>query len=147
MDLTVSIVIARPIEAVFAYISDYEHDQEWRAGIIEMIQTSPGRAQIGTKTREVARFFGKKSITPAEITYYESGRKIAFAGLMANSVPVSGSRTVEPIGEQTRFIYQAKVELSGFSLLMEPLMAAILRRRFMRDLRRLKERLEAAGEK
>ena len=147
MDLTVSIVIARPVEAVFAYISDYEHDSQWRAGIIEMIQTPPGRAQIGTKTREVARFFGKERITPAEITHYKSGRKVAFAGLMANGVPISGSRTVEPIGEQTCFIYQAKVELSGFYLLMEPLMAAILRRRFMRDLRCLKERLEAAGEK
>jgi uncharacterized protein YndB with AHSA1/START domain len=147
MDLSVSIVIARPVEVVFAYISNYEHDSQWRAGIIEMTQTPLGRTQIGTKTREVARFFGKKRITPAEITQYEPDRKVAFAGLMAKSVPVSGSRTVERRGDQTRFLYQAKVELSGFSLLIEPLMAAILRRRFMSDLRCLKERLEGAVEK
>jgi uncharacterized protein YndB with AHSA1/START domain len=147
MDLAVSIVIARPIEVVFAYISNYEHDSQWRAGLIEMTQTPPGRTQIGTKTREVARFFGKKRVTPAEITNYEPDRKVAFAGLMANSVPVSGSRTVERRGDQTRFIYQAKVELSGFSLLIEPLMVVILRRRFMSDLRCLKERLEGAVEK
>ena len=147
MDLAVSIVIARPVEVVFAYISNYEHDSQWRAGIIEMTQTPPCRAQIGMKMREVARFFGKKRVTPAEITNYEPDRKVAFAGLMANSVPVSGSRTVERRGDQTRFIYQAKVELSGFSLLIEPLMAAILRRRFMSDLRCLKERLEGAVEK
>ena len=146
MDLAVSIVIARPVEVVFAYISNYEHDSQWRAGIIEMTQTPPGRTQIGTKTREVARFFGKKRITPAEITQYEPDRKVAFAGLMAKSVPVSGSRTVERRGDQTRFLYQAKVELSGFSLLLEPLLAAILRRRFMSDLRCLKERLEGAVE-
>jgi uncharacterized protein YndB with AHSA1/START domain len=144
MDLTVSIVIARPVEVVFAYISNYEHDSQWRAGIIEMTQTPPGRTQVGTKTREVARFFGIKRVTPAEITQYEPDRKVAFAGLMANSVPVSGSRTVERRGEQTRFLYQAKVELSGFSLLLEPLLAAILRRRFMSDVRCLKERLEGA---
>ena len=147
MDLSVSIVIARPVEVVFAYISNYEHDCQWRAGLIEMTQTPPGRTQIGTKTREVVRFFGKKRVTPAEITQYEPDRKVAFAGLMAKSVPVSGSRTVERRGDQTRFIYQAKVELSGFSLLIEPLMAAILRRRFMSDLRCLKERLEGAVEK
>ncbi len=140
------VVIARPAEVVFAYISNYEHDSQWRAGIIEMTQTPPGRTQIGTKTREVARFFGKKRVTPAEITNYEPDRKVAFAGLMANSVPVSGSRTVERVGEQTRFIYQAKVELRGSYRLMEPLMAVILRRRFMRDLRRLKEQLEIAVE-
>jgi uncharacterized protein YndB with AHSA1/START domain len=147
MDLAVSIVIARPIEVVFAYISNYEHDSQWRAGIIEMTQTPPGRTQIGTKTREVARFFGKKRVTPAEITQYEPDRKVAFAGLMANSVPVSGSRTVERRGDQTRFLYHAKVELSGFSLLIEPLMVMILRRRFMSDLRCLNERLEGAVEK
>jgi hypothetical protein len=146
MDLAVSIVIARPVEVVFAYIRNYEHDSQWRTGIIEMIQTPPGRTQIGTKTREVARFFGKKRVTPAEITQYEPERKVAFAGLMAKSVPVSGSRTVERRGDQTRFLYQAKVELSGFSLLLEPLLAAILRRRFMSDLRCLKERLEGAVE-
>lgn len=146
MDLTVSIVIARPVEVVFAYISNYEHDLRWRAGIIEMTQIPPGRAQIGAKTREVARFFGKKRVTPAEIINYEPDGKVTFAGLMANRVPVSGSRTVERVGEQTRFIYQAKVELSGFYRLIEPLMAAILRRRFISDLRRLKEQLEAAVE-
>jgi hypothetical protein len=144
MDLAVGIVIARPVEVVFAYISNYEHDCQWRAGLIEMTQTPPGRAQIGTKTREVARFFGIKRVTPAEITQYEPDRKVAFSGLMANSVPVSGSRTVERRGEQTRFLYQAKVELSGFALLIEPLLAAILRRRFRSDLRCLKERLEGA---
>ena len=69
MDLAASIVIARPVEVVFAYISNNEHDSQWRAGIIEMTQTPSGRTQIGTKTREVARFFGKKRVTPAEITH------------------------------------------------------------------------------
>ncbi len=111
-----------------------------------MTQIPPGRAQIGTKTREVARFFGKKRVTPAEIIKYEPDGKVAFAGLMANRVLVSGSRTVECVGDQTLFIYQAKVELSGFYRLIEPLMAAILRRRFISDLKRLKEQLEAAVE-
>jgi len=43
MDLTVSIVVARPVEVVFAYISDYEHDPRWRASIIEMTQIPTGR--------------------------------------------------------------------------------------------------------
>ena len=147
MDLAVSIIIDRPIEVVFAYISNYELDSRWRAGIIEMTRTPPGRTQVGTKTREVARFFGRKRVTPAEITQYEQTGKVAFAGLMSNSIPISGSRAVEPIGEQTRFIYQATVELNGFYRLIEPMMAALLRRRFMSDLRRLKERLEVAREK
>ena len=147
MDLTMSIVIARPIEDVFSYISNYEHDSRWRSGVIEMTQTPSSDAHLGTKTREVARFFGKKRVTLAEITHYKPDSRIAFAGLMDNSIPVSGSRAIERIGDQTRFFYQAKVELSGFYLFIEPLMAAILRRRFTRDLQRLKNQLEVAEEK
>lgn len=147
MDITVSTVIERPIEAVFDYVSNYEHDPEWRAGVIEMIQVPPGRPHVGTKTREVGRFFGRKLLTPGEVTAYEPNRKIAFAGLMADEIRVSGSRAVAPEDERTRFTYQATVELSGFYRLVAPLMIASLRRRFAGDLHRLKVQLEAVAAK
>jgi uncharacterized protein YndB with AHSA1/START domain len=144
MDISVSIVIARPVEAVFEFVSNYERDPQWRTGVIEMIQMPPGRSQVGTKTREMGRFFGRKMVTPGEVTKCEPNREVAFAGLMADKIRVSGRRTVEPVGEQTRFTYQATVELSGFYRLLEPLMAASLRKRFGGDLGCLKERLEAS---
>lgn len=145
MQMSVTIVIACPAEVVFAYVSNYENDPQWRAGVLEMTSIPPGSPQIGTKTREVARFFGQKRVTPAEVTQYEAGRTIAFAGLMAKNIPVSGSRTVERIEDLTRFTYQARVELSDYYRLVEPLIALILRKRFTRDLQRLKKQLEKHG--
>lgn len=144
MDISVSIVIARPVEAVFEFVSNYERDPQWRTGVIEMMQMPPGRSQVGTKTREVGRFFGRKMVTPGEVTKCEPDREVAFAGLMADKIRVSGRRMVEPVGLLTHFTYQAMVELRGFYRLLEPLMAASLRKRFAGDLRRLKERLEAS---
>ena len=89
-------------------------------------------------------FLWKKDGNSGEVTKCEPNREVAFAGLMANEIRVSGRRTVEPVGEQTRFTYQATVELRGLYRLLEPLMAASLRKRFAGDLRRLKERLEAS---
>jgi uncharacterized protein YndB with AHSA1/START domain len=146
MDVTASVAIARPVEAVFAFMSNYEHDLQWRAGIIEMTQTPPGRPQIGTQTREVARFFGQTTVTPGEVTAYEPDREIAFTGLMSGAIRVSGRRTVEPMGEDTRFVYQATVELRGILWLLGPLIAARLRKRVAGDLRRLKERVETTVE-
>jgi uncharacterized protein YndB with AHSA1/START domain len=40
MHLAVSVVIARPVEVVFEYVSNYENDPQWRAGIIEMTEDS-----------------------------------------------------------------------------------------------------------
>jgi hypothetical protein len=144
MNIIVSIAIASPVESVFAFVSDYTRDPEWRAGVIEMSQTPPGRSQIGTQTLEVARFFGRKMTTLAKVTKYEPGREIDFAGLMAMKIPVSGSRTVEEAKGQARFTYQASVEEHGFLGLLSPLMAPLLRKRFLGDLRRLKALLEAA---
>src|SRR5258708_35701462 len=124
MDISVSIVIARPVEAVFEFVSNYERDPQWRTGVIEMMQMPPGRSQVGTKTREVGRFFGRKMITPGEVTKCEPNREVAFAGLMAVKIRVSGRRTVEPVGEQTRFTYQATVELRVYYLLVELLQAS-----------------------
>jgi len=52
MDIAVSIVIERPVEAVFEYVSNYEHDPHWRAGVLEMIQTPPDRPQVGGLARD-----------------------------------------------------------------------------------------------
>src|SRR2546430_17245307 len=37
MDISVSIVIARPVEAVFEFVSNYERDPRWRTGVLEMM--------------------------------------------------------------------------------------------------------------
>lgn len=36
-----SILIDAPLETVFAYISDYTHDGEWRRGVIGVEQMPP----------------------------------------------------------------------------------------------------------
>ncbi len=82
--------------------------------------------------------------TLAEVTKYEPGRAIDFAGVMAKTIRVSGSRTVEEANGQARFTYQATVEGHGFLGLLSPLLVPILRRRFLDDLQRLKALLEAA---
>jgi hypothetical protein len=143
MKIIVSIAIACPAESVFELVSDYTRDPAWRAGVIEMSQTPTGRPQLGTQTLEVARFFGRKMTTPAEVTKYESGREIDFAGVMAKKIRVSGSRTVEEVNGQAHFTYQATVEGHGFLGPLSPLLVLILRRRFLGDLRRLKALLEA----
>src|SRR6266699_2962610 len=114
MKIIVSIVIACPVESVFEFVSDYTRDPAWRAGVIEMSQTPAGCSRVGTQTLEVARFFGRTMTTPAEVTKYEPGWAIDFAGVMAKKIRVSGSRRVEEANGQVRFTYQSNVEGPGF---------------------------------
>jgi len=144
LKIIVSIAIACPAESVFAFVSDYTRDPVWRTGVIAMSQTPRGRSQLGTHTLEVARFFGRNMTTPAEVTKYEPGRKIDFAGVMAKKIRVSGSRTVEEADGGARFTYQATVEEPALLRPLSPLLVRMLRRRFLGDLRRLKALVEAA---
>src|SRR5215469_16880797 len=114
MQIIVSIAIACPVEVVFAFVSDYTRDPAWRAGVSEMIQTPAGRSRVGTQTLEVARFFGRTMTTLAAVTNYEPSRAIDFAGVMAKKIRVSGSRRVEEVHGQTRFMYRANIEELGF---------------------------------
>ena len=143
MKCSVSISIACPLETVFDFVSNYENDPLWRAGVFSMKQEPAWPSEIGTKTWEVARFFGKTSKNYGEVVRYEPGHVIAFAGVMPDGTSVAGDRTVERVDNQTRFTYRATVELSGFLLLLAPIIAALLTRRFSADLQRLKKHLEA----
>ena len=56
----VSIVINRPLEEVFAYLSDLENNMNWRAGMIEAKKTSAGPIGVGTTYRLVSSAGGSK---------------------------------------------------------------------------------------
>ncbi|HET8842589.1 MAG TPA: SRPBCC family protein [Ktedonobacteraceae bacterium] len=142
MDITVSIITTCPAPQLFDFVSNYENDPQWRSGVLKMTQYPQGCSQIGTKTDEVAIFFGRKTRTPADVTAYEPGRMIAFAGKTDGGVQVTGSRRVDQLVELARFTYQAHIEVTGVLWLVEPLLASILRRRFRKDLQRLKALLE-----
>jgi hypothetical protein len=54
-----SVVINRPVEQVFAFVSDLENDPPW-SGAAEMRRTSPGPVGIGTTFQQRDRFLGRR---------------------------------------------------------------------------------------
>ncbi len=107
--ITCSIVIARPVAEVYAFIADYENDARWRAGVT-MVPTPPGPARVGTTTQETVRFMGSDTVTVAEVVACEPGRRIAFRSL-EGPYPVHGHREVAPTGGGTAFTYSLTIEL------------------------------------
>ena len=141
VSVTENILIDRPTEEVFAFIGNYENDPKWRAGVFEMRHDPPGEAQVGTKTREVMRFMGRRTVNCAEVVEYEVGHKTAFSTI-AGPISASGYRLTEREGKPTRFTYHAHSELSGLYQLLSPLIVWAFRRRVQTDLARLKTLLE-----
>ncbi|HIN06702.1 MAG TPA: hypothetical protein EYM65_10790, partial [Dehalococcoidia bacterium] len=58
-----SLVINRPIDAVFAYLADIAKGMEWQSELLEVQQTSDGPVGIGTNLREIRRLLGRNMET------------------------------------------------------------------------------------
>ena len=49
-----SVVISRPVQEVFAFLTVHGHDTEWRSGLVEWKGTSEGPTQVGSTSSEVS---------------------------------------------------------------------------------------------
>ena len=136
------IVINASRELVFGFVSDYSNDVKWREGVIGMKCSTKENIFLGTRTRETMKFLGRTFITIARVTEYSPFTKIAFRSV-TGKIPVHGYRLTEGVEGYTKFTYSLTIELQGFSLLFDPLMTAIYRKRIRRDLLKLKSILEA----
>ena len=123
----VTIVINRPLEEVFAYLSDLENNMNWRAGMIEAKKTSAGPIGVGTTYRLVNSVFGRRIESEAEVIEYVPNQRIATRN--KSGPPVETTRSVEPVVEGTRATFAVKADLSGVMKVAEPLLATMAKRR------------------
>lgn len=91
-----SIVINRPIEEVFGFLSDMENNLKWRSSQIEIKKTSEGPIGVGTTYRMVNNVLGRRLETEAEVIEYEPNRKFTSKDKSGN-FPLVAQRIFEPV--------------------------------------------------
>jgi hypothetical protein len=137
-----SVVINRPLEQVFAFVSDLENDPPW-SGAAEMRRTSPGPVGIGTTFQQRDRLLGRRLELTLRVVGYEPNRKITLT-TTSERLSFSGTRMVEPVGQDaTRVTFVGGGRAGGVWKLAEPLLAAAGGRRLQTQLGRLKRLLES----
>ncbi len=138
----ISTMIKRPVEDVFAVISNVENSPKWSSGAIEAKQTSPGPIGVGTTARYVGTFLGRRIESESEITEFEANRKYSWQS-KSGPFPIQASTTFEPAEGGTRVSTTIEAEPGGFFKLAEPLIVSIAKRQFQGDLDNLKALMEA----
>lgn len=143
-----AVVIDRPVESVYAFVSDVANAPRWMPWADETrVVDGPAPEGVAADQRRLIKQtdFGIQSETVLEATDVEPGRAYTFEAV-EGPVAFRSTYRFEPVEAGTRFARTYRVELPGLARLLEPVMARRMKRRWTADLERLKAVLEAATE-
>ena len=141
-----SVTIARPVEDVFAVLTDPTQSAKWSSSAIKAELITPGPPGIGSRRLAVAKGpFGGTMENIMEVTELEPNRKVALKLIRA---PWGGTGrtwyTFTPVDAGTRVDWHWEIEPAGLwrPFGTRPFMA-LFGRRLQRDLDNLKVMMES----
>ncbi len=141
INLEKSIIIHRPVEEVFAYVSDLTHSAEWQAGLLEVHKITENPLGVGTKYTFVRIFMGRKMEASNELTEFVENVKVSFKTI-SGPIPGEASYIFEHAGLDTKLTSKIEMHTGGFISLAEPLISASLQRDMAASFTYLKDLLE-----
>lgn len=137
-----SVEIMRPVEEVFAHITEVSNWTKWAAGMLEAEQTSEGPVGVGTTCRGVTQSMGRKMDWTSEVTKYEQNKKME-QKITSGSMTIEQSFAVEPVEGGTRFTIVSEAEIGGFFKMADAVVNRMWKKQMEDMLAALKDILEA----
>ena len=74
------VIIDRPIQEVFAFVTDHSNDKLWKPFVTESRQISTGPIGVGTRFEIVTVAWGYRRTGTVEILEYELDRRFVYRG-------------------------------------------------------------------
>jgi uncharacterized protein YndB with AHSA1/START domain len=139
-----SISIGRPIEQVFAVLTDVELTGRWFPADVEEHWTTPPPHGVGSTRHAVIRMFGRTVENDAVATVYEPPHRATMEGTSANA-PFATTLTFQPTDDGTRVVATTTFRFKGAQRIVGPLFARWYRRSFDRGLANLKALMESGS--
>jgi uncharacterized protein YndB with AHSA1/START domain len=137
-----SVVINKPIEEVFDFVTTPENDAKWYIGVKSRDHTPGEPAGVGSTSQSKIRFAALSLIVEWEVTAYDPPSAIKVK-TKAGPVPVEASYTFESMDDgQTKVSVEGEAEVSGVFELAEPLIERMAQRQWDGSFENLKDVLE-----
>ena len=137
-----SIVINKPVEEVFNFVTAAGNYTKWQTGVTDIIEGG-SRNTVGSQFTEVRKFMGQEMRTTLELTEFVPNTKWA-AKVVKGPVPYEVNMTFQSVEGGTRVITCVDGEPKGFFKLAEGMVAGQLEKSLAEDEQKLKEILEAS---
>jgi uncharacterized membrane protein len=136
-----SISIKRPINEVFAFLSDFENISKWNYYVLEVRRVSEGAVGVGTTYHQLR----KTDEQLFQITEFESNLKVAVKTLPESPLKFERRFTLQAEGSTTHLIDEWEELDTGKSALIEKLAAGRIKSDVAENLGKLKELLETGS--
>ena len=143
VDVLTEAVINRPLAEVAGFAADPDRAPSWYANIREVEWRTPKPLGVGSEIAFVAYFLGRRLAYTYRVEEWMPRSRLVMR-TTHGPFPMETSYRWEELGPaETRMSLRNAGMPKGFSKLAGPFMAAAMRRENRKDLRRLKEILEA----
>jgi uncharacterized protein YndB with AHSA1/START domain len=135
-----AVMIRRPIEDVFAFLSDFENVPKWNYAIVETRKVSEGPVGVGTIYQQV-RSVPSRSEERFEVTAYNPPHQLEVQGQLG-PFPSRLTYALAAFPEGTRVTNAVELELRGPGRLLGRVAVSRVREAVAANLRKLKELLD-----
>jgi uncharacterized protein YndB with AHSA1/START domain len=135
------IVIERPPEEVFAFITDVGSNPQWQRGMREAHFTSGPPMRLGSTYAQVTSFLGRRIESRYEVIDLVPGRLIT-GSTTISPVPITFSRIVTPHKAGARVTAVVEGRPQGVFTLVSPIVRRLVAASLARDYANLKHLLE-----
>jgi hypothetical protein len=137
-----TVTIQRPVQDVFAFLTDFENIPKWNYAIVETKKTSPGPVGVGTAYRQL-RSTPTRSEEGFQVTAFEPTSRLEVQGEIG-PFTATISYLLEPIGDGTRLTNRVDLQPpSGALRLLAPLATSRVKAAVAANLDTLKQLLES----
>jgi uncharacterized protein YndB with AHSA1/START domain len=133
--------IGRPVEDVFAYLTDVARLPEWQSSA-ESAELE-GELREGARIKEVRSFMGRRAASTLEVTEYDPPRRFSLH-VVEGPIEYAVEHALEAVDGRTRITFVGRGETRRVPRLMQGAVRRAVERQFVKDLETLKLALESA---
>ena len=139
----VTVQIDRPIEEVFAFVSDPANFPLWAGALVkELRQTSAGPVGVGTTFTQLNVLMGRRFTSEMRVARYEPPYRFEYE-TTSGPIRFAGHYTFVEEGNSTKFTSVDELEPSGILRYLQPLLQPFAQRQITANLSKLKAIIES----
>lgn len=126
MRLRKTVVVDRPLQAVFDYLADFTTTTEWDPGTVSTVREQ-GDGGVGTAYRNTSEFLGRTTELRYVVQELVPGQRIKLRG-QNKTIAATDTMSVRQIDGGTEVTYIAEFAFKGTARLLAPLFRPALER-------------------